>query len=263
MYTSLTKAVEGNCSLGLVCGWVSDHWELFNNGVALNLDIKNVNFLDPAIIGMTLHVNRHFNGMMGFINANQDTQKIIDRVNGRINPGTIFPAFPIGSALDGELLIRFNHWVKLVLTRYYNTSRKADSSKVQIAAVELINNIIDHSQAHKGGIIVGASFKRRKHFEITVIDFGKSIPGTLEEQFPGRSDAEIITSALEFGVSRRKGSEHNYGRGLDLVKQYALQDKQCSLQIISRKGFVSITNAELPHVRASKYEFPGTVVSRP
>lgn len=260
MYSSLTKKIEGNCSLGMACNWISDHWELFNKNIVLNLDLNGANFLDPAIVGLAFHINKHYPGMICFSNANEDAQKIIDRVSGKIPPGTIFPAFPIGNSINGELLSRFNFWVRLVLTRYYNASKRADASKVGLSAVELINNVIDHSQAEKGGIIVGASFKRQKHFELTVIDFGKTIPGTLEHLFPGRSDEEIITMALEFGVSRRKGSEHNYGRGLDIVKQYALQDRECSLQIISRNGFVSITNAELPHVRASRYTFPGTIV---
>jgi anti-sigma regulatory factor (Ser/Thr protein kinase) len=260
MFNSITKNVQGNCSLGLACGWVSDHWELFPKNIVLNLDLNGANFIDPAIVGLAILVNKHYPGMFCFSNTNEGSQKIIDKVYGKINPGTIFPAMPIGNYLNGELLSRFNFWSRLVLTRFYNASKRSEASQVGLSAVELINNVIDHSQADLGGIIVGASFKQRKHFEITVLDFGKTIPGTLEELFPGRPDEEIITMAMEFGVSRRKGSEHNFGRGLDIIKQYALQDRECSLQIISRKGFVSITNAELPHVRSSRYTFPGTIV---
>jgi len=260
MFSSLTKKVQGNCSLGLVSGWVSEHWELFPKQIVLNLDLNGANFIDPAIVGLSILVNRHYPNTFYFSNANEGAQKIIDKVYDKINPGTIFPAMPIGNYLNGELLARFNLWSRLVLSRFYNASKRSEASQVGLTAVELINNVIDHSQSDLGGVIVGASFKQRKHFEITVIDFGKTIPGTLEELFPGRTDEELITMAMEFGVSRRKGSEHNFGRGLDIVKQYALQDSGCSLQIISRNGFVSITNAELPHVRSSRYTFPGTIV---
>lgn len=260
MLNSITKTVSGDFSLGTACQFVGEHWDFFESGIGLNIDLKYTNFIDPAILGLALQVNRCYPNSMGFSNAGEGAKAIIKRVHGDDNPGTIFPASPIGAYVNGELLARLKYWISLVLNRFYGAPKNSSAFAVKLTAVELINNVIDHAEAAKGGIIVGASFRKRKHFELTVIDFGKTIPATLEGQFPGCSDHEILAHALEFGVSRRKGSEHNYGRGLDIIKSYALQDRESSLVMVSRNGFLSITNAELPHARKSRYTFPGTIV---
>jgi hypothetical protein len=218
-----------------------------------------VGYLDPAIAALFLLVENYFPGMLRVVEPSERAAQIIKRVEGKEAPGTIFPGQMVFGFLNGSMLERLKYWISFILQSFYDAPQNSSADFVELASVELINNILDHSEAEKGGIIVAASFAKRKHFELTVIDFGDTIPGTLEEFYPDLSDQELIAKALEFGVSRRYGSEHNYGRGLDIIKSYSLQDRECSLQVISRCGFVSITDALL-HVRRCNYNFPGTLV---
>lgn len=260
MISSLTKTIEGNLSLGLACQFITSHEDLFSSGVGLKFDISKANYVDPAVIALCVQMNKKHQGLMEIINPTDRTKNIIDRVMGIRNPGTILPANHIADHLNGDLINKIKFWLRTTLGRHYKANRNATATQIELTAVELINNVIDHAQSTLGGTIVGASFSSRKHIELTVIDFGATIPGTLKYLYPNLLDHELIAKSMEFGVSRRKGESHNYGRGLDIVKNYALQDKDCSLVIISNNGFASITNAELPHCRPGKFRFNGTIV---
>jgi|GEM_PF-5071525 len=259
MKTSKTIAIGDDFRLSSACELIAEHWGGFKAGEVLNLNLSKVGYLDPAIVAMFILVETYFPGNFKIIHPNQRADKIIKRVDGREHPGTIFPAQRVLGCINGGTLEGLKFWLSFVLKKFYNAPRNSSADFVELASIELINNILDHSESEHGGIIVAASFAKKKHFELTVIDFGKTIPGTLEELYPGQSDQEIMTKSLDFGVSRRYGSERNYGRGLDIIKSYSLQDNECSLRMISRRGFLSITDAQL-HVRPCNYTFPGTLV---
>lgn len=254
-----TIAIETDFRLSDACQIIAEHWDALQGGVGLNLNLAQVGYLDPAIAALFMLVENYFPGLLRVVKPNERANQIIKRVDGSEPSGTIFPAQKVLGYLNGGMLERLTYWISYILRKFYEAPQNSSADFVELASVELINNILDHSEAERGGIIVAASFAKRKHFELTVIDFGKSIPGTLEELYPNLSDQELIAKSLEFGVSRRYGSERNYGRGLDIIKSYSLQDRECSLQVISRCGFVSITDAQL-HVRRCNYNFPGTLV---
>lgn len=260
MISSLTKAIEGNFSLGYACQLVSEHEDYFTNGVGLKLDLRRAAYVDPSIVSLIVQFNKKHSGLLELINPQDSIKSMIEKTTGIRNPGTILPALAIADYLPGDTIERIKFWLRVTLGRHYSNNKNASSSPIALTAIELINNVIDHAQSDLGGTISGANFSSRKHIELTVIDLGSTIPGTLSPLYPGLPDHELIAKALEFGVSRRKGQAHNYGRGLDIVKNYALQDANCSLVIISRNGFASITNAELPHCRLGRYCFNGTIV---
>ena len=258
---NLTKEVDRSFKLNEACTIISEYWESLeaNSEIIINLDFKNVEFIDPTSAALLLHAMDYFPRRIILRNVPPRVDGIFKRIGGKIPPKTIFAARRIKNSFNPSILDDLKLYVSDIFNRFYDAPKNSSADFVEFTTVELINNINDHSNAPNGGIIVGASFKSRKHFELSVIDFGNTIPGTLEHLFPQMNDEELITKALEFGVSRRYGSEQNYGRGLEIVKSYSMQDKDCSLQVVSRNGFVSITNKQL-HVRKSNYNFPGTLV---
>ncbi len=187
----------------------------------------------------------------------------IDRM-GLINEGSMNSNFPLqhiqAGIVDGNLYAKIPKWLERFASREFGYNH-ASLGEVQQACYELINNVVDHSLSPTGGMICGSYFPNHNNLQISVVDFGISIPKSLGPHLASDNwtDDAIINESLKPNVSRRLGLEHNYGMGLDLIKTYALSDSGCSLKIISRDGFVSVTR-ELAHARRSDAQFPGTFV---
>jgi hypothetical protein len=256
----LTNEIPSYFTLGKACSIFSQYEKIYGCGHKVIFDCSKVIYVDPSVIALWVQFNKKYPGYFVLWNRPHIMDSLIKNILNEHTVETILPALHISNCINGSSYERIKLWISNILGQYYSAPNNSSNTPSELVAIELMNNVIDHAKSESGGVISGACFKKHKHIELTVIDLGETIPSTLSPLYPELNDSELIAKALEFGVSRRLGSHHNYGRGLDIIKSYALHDKSCALVIFSRYGFASITKAEVPHVRDMSYCFNGTVV---
>ena len=131
--------------------------------------------------------------------------------------------------------------------------------------VELFNNVMDHAQSNVSAYVTTKFYPERNKFIISLCDFGKSIPGTVNEYMlkNGRfmiGDLEAMDLAFQekFTVQSRT---NNGGLGLDYVLSVTKTLKG-ELVVISKHAHVSINSLyENDFKRKHLPEpFPGTLV---
>lgn len=191
--------------------------------------------------------------------TNYDFISRIGLLGGGKKEGYIFPLELFSSAYrSGTLSVDVPRWLSMLAKDAF-VIEDSHLVETETAIIELIANVIDHSGGRSPGVFGGAYFKQNNHIQLIVIDLGNSIPGTLQKLYPLKPDHIRLSEALKPGVSRRLGVGNNYGLGLDIVKNYAQYDINCSLKIFSRKAFLSYTNGQM-HCNSCRFEFPGTYV---
>lgn len=72
------------------------------------------------------------------------------------------------------------------------------------AVNEILDNVCNHAEAPRPGVMVAQHYPRERQLQIAVCDFGRGIHASLSEAMPLASHAEALARALERGVTRNQ-----------------------------------------------------------
>lgn len=120
-----------------------------------------------------------------------------------------------------------------------NCSMDSDTafSIFNVTLVEVINNVVQHSQSPIGCFVCAQAYPREDHLILSIVDFGKGFLSSLSQSYPQlRSNAEAIKLAIQEGTTSK--GIRNAGRGLWILSGFL---KECSgqLNIVSGNGFLA------------------------
>jgi hypothetical protein len=119
-----------------------------------------------------------------------------------------------------------------------NCSMDSDTafSIFNVTLVEVINNVVQHSQSPIGCFVCAQAYPREDRLILSIVDFAKGFLSSLFQSYPQlRSNAEAINLAIQEGTTSK--GMRNAGRGLWILSGFL---KECSgqLNIVSGNGFL-------------------------
>ena len=120
-----------------------------------------------------------------------------------------------------------------------NCSMDSDTafSIFNVTLVEVINNVVQHSQSPIGCFVCAQAYPREDRLILSIVDLGMGFLKSLSESYPQlQSNAEALELAIQEGITS-KGMQ-NAGRGLWVLSGFL---KECSglLNIVSGDGFLA------------------------
>jgi anti-sigma regulatory factor (Ser/Thr protein kinase)/anti-anti-sigma regulatory factor len=102
---------------------------------------------------------------------------------------------------------------------------------------EITDNVLNHAQTERGGLVQVNSFTENHKIKLVVADGGRGIPVAMRESFPQLSDDEALTEAMKPGVtSPRDAGQGNGLAGSARIAEYA----RGSLKILSGRAGLSV-----------------------
>jgi hypothetical protein len=159
--------------------------------------------------------------------------------------------------------VRFNRFSEM-LSKSITTDKYGGANAIPYLVGEITDNVLEHSRFNNSWVMIQI-YSRRGRMELSVIDDGISIPGSLEAAgftFT-HGDADAINQAVQ-GRSA-KVMEGMRGTGLRTVTNLLVEGMKGELLIVSRGGILSrkhsLLGAEGERLyQTNKHPFPGTLV---
>lgn len=108
---------------------------------------------------------------------------------------------------------------------------------IEWALDEITDNVLNHADASKGGIVQVDAPKQGGHLQVTVGDGGRGVPASMREGHPGlQLDKNAVGEAIKLGVTR--SPEVGQGNGLAGALRVATSSGGV-FRINSYRGFVA------------------------
>lgn len=99
------------------------------------------------------------------------------------------------------------------------------STVIKYVIGELVRNVLEHSQSHKGAIVAARYYRQSNRISIGICDTGIGIWKSMQNTWSPRTDLEAIRLALTPGITgttrKEGGTEDNAGAGLFFIKSIA------------------------------------------
>ncbi len=136
--------------------------------------------------------------------------------------------------MDGSYLENITYWLAANASISPNIARDL----ITINLVELINNVLDHSNSEIGCYISAQAYPNEHRLLLSILDLGVGFLDSLKPFYPDlENDSDAIAMAIEEGVSSKREIELK-PRGLGLANISGFVTKRGRLEIISYKGLL-------------------------
>ncbi len=243
-------------------------------------DFNNLRFIEPVGVTILSNITRLL--IYNKASVYYDTSKFIDKPSKKnpiryLDDSDFFKIF-LGEKLFENTNLRnttlplqevttanYSAWIINVLMPWLrlNVSFHDDEGfdEIELAFVEIFNNITDHSGVDIGCVFT-QHYPQKKIIRMAISDFGVGIAEQIKNYYChlGLNDVQALTEAIKEGVST-KTNPRNRGSGLDTLIQNVVNNNEGEIYIHSNCAQLQycFSRHNNPVIKPSPGYYPGTL----
>ncbi|MCE7698249.1 MAG: hypothetical protein K8E24_005235 [Methanobacterium paludis] len=226
------------------------------------LDLSEVRFVTPTLLLPSLHFARENSST---ILVHPSTSNYVKRVLGIIDgPDTTLPfrELPKERSENNTVVMDLLNLLEQYGKDAHGGSKYGGSQTLKHLLDEMINNVIDHSEA-KHGYTYAQHYPNLGAIDICFYDDGISIPCSYENaDIPFTTDCDAIHKSINGISTKQREGDDPRGYGINTTAQLIINGNQGSMLIASRRGLYYMDENGKKYKRLKrKNRIDGTLVS--